>query len=341
MDCRKAELDLHMFLMDIRDSLSLTDSQLLSQRLLFTAHDQLPAICPDKPDQDLSPIVIGKIELPKSEDQLRCRHCKTPFREGFLVTNSTGLNYVIGSNCGPKYYNSDEFRLSKGRLTAEIDRQKALRSLQAIVAAAGPVEAWIATATQSDAYQGFLKNRRELVRLGGDPILRLKQITKSGAPLTELVKLKKRADTSKKKASNSSKPDWHNAPIGQLRGGAMVDDTTELGLAGRACREAFKLARAALEAPSGTLSPSEMSKVIRAAQTAYDRLKEVAEQIGSAHHFFTHQNLSRVERWSRQFQFFSIGLTENGFLIRTDSRSHSFDAIEKCVLPKVPTFRLE
>lgn len=121
----------------------------------------------------------------------------------------------------------------------------------------------------------------------------------------------------------------------------MVDDTTELGLAGHACREGFKLARTALEAPSGKLSPSEMNKAIRATQTAYDRLKEVADQIGSAHQFFTQQNLSRVERWSRQFQFFSIGLTENGFLIRTDSRSSSFDSIEKCVLPKVPKLRLE
>ncbi|MDB5686486.1 MAG: hypothetical protein JWR77_1075, partial [Rhizorhabdus sp.] len=83
----------------------LTDEQLAAAVLEIADPMALEGLSRARPDATIAPVIVGEYHRPKTDPAIWCCHCQAhrPWN-GFVIENGTGSRYLIGSPCGPKYY---------------------------------------------------------------------------------------------------------------------------------------------------------------------------------------------------------------------------------------------
>src|SRR5690348_10142112 len=114
----------------------LSDAELEAARLEIDDPLSMPNLCMDKPPAELTPEIVGEYHLPESHGLVWCCHCQGHHhRNGFVVTNATGLHYLLGSKCGPDHYGF-EFRFAISNQKAKVRRRGVLDRIKGICATA-------------------------------------------------------------------------------------------------------------------------------------------------------------------------------------------------------------
>lgn len=301
----------------------LTDQQLLQTDLRVDDPASLPNLSSERPDPELAPVVVGDYHLPTTSEPLRCCHCKQHTRHwnGFVITNETGQNYLIGSSCGPLHYGVS-FTHAKQDFKGEKDRQFQLKQIASILVNAEQLKSSAAAAAASEAVSSVLNKQRELKSASPDMVGRLGQMFENGSMLTEIVQRRdleqeRKRDERLKHNTQESSPimTWDEVPIGNPQGVGFLSDRFSPSL--RAAELIASVDDIVQKFGTGTdeFSTRELRACIKRFSEAFEAMEQTLEAVKEAPKFFGQDNIARMSRWSRRFKHFDLQPVDHGIEI--------------------------
>jgi hypothetical protein len=326
----------------------LSDDELSSARLEIDDPLSLPNLSLERPPADNPPEIVGEYHLPQGHDLVWCCHCQShSHRNGFAVTNSTGQQYLLGSECGPKHYGF-AFEFAARDHKAKVKRKGILDRLKAIVATAPAVKASIQEILTSEGLQLLDAKRHELWRASSNAFSALATSVKTEMPLYEMVRVR---DLAAEQRRDDQLPDDEiGAPIyrhermslGNVAGAGLVRHSYYcrdrlLGLSG-----AIDRVIAIHDEITDRFSIKELTKAVREAEDAWQTAKAAIEEAELADAFFTGGNLNRLERWSRGNRYFTL-IAEDPNLVAMDSTGKrvTITPLSRTALPRLPTMKVD
>lgn len=297
----------------------------------------------DRPDANLQPSIIGEYHRPRTEDAIWCCHCQGHRHwNGFVVENETGNRYLIGSHCGPKHYELS-FAAARRQHKDLKQRQGLGRRLADTLRVESELLDIITQVLQSDGLRRIDQARSAIKTAAGDMFFRLQPIAVAGAALTESVRVRdyaaeaRRPDTGKK----SEEPlfTFESQRIGALDGAGLLiehgDCRDELIVLRQAIQEARKVHTAGTDA----VSTVELQRVVKRCEEAHQRAQQAIALARRAPAFFSDENVSRLERWSEQFDSFRIRREDDGLAVISNNgaaiRINAIEPVELLDLPAI------
>jgi hypothetical protein len=326
----------------------MSDEQLSSARLEIDDPLSLPNLSLERPPADLPPEIVGEYHLPGSHDLVWCCHCQShSHRNGFAVTNSTGTNYLLGSECGPKHYGFT-FAYAARDHKAKVKRKGILDRMKAIWAAAPEVQAAITELLHSDGLRLIDQKREELRRASDEAFSALATSVKTGMPLHETVSIR---DLAAEQRRDANLPDDRVGPpifrrermsLGQVSGAALLRTSGD-------CRDLLLVLRGKIEAVvafrkevTDAYSIPQLMKAVRAAEQAWAEAQKGITEAEFADAFFTEGNLNRLERWSASNRYFKLSSDGKRLVVTTERSSpKTILALPEISLSPLPRMKAE
>jgi hypothetical protein len=324
----------------------LSDEELYAARLEIDDPLAMPNLCMDRPPRELTPEIVGEYHLPAESDFIWCCHCQGHHhRNGFVITNATGKNYLLGSDCGPKHYDLS-FKLARREHTAKVKRRGVLERLKAIVATAPVVQAAIREILHSEGLARLDAKREELRKASPDALSALATSVATGMPLYELVTVR---DHAAEQRRAEYQPEGKDGPpiyikeqmsLGQIAGPALLRTRNDcrdvlLGLKG-----AINRVLAIHKEITDNFNIRQLTTAVREAEEAWREAQEAIHEVQVADAFFTEGNLNRLERWTANNNRYRLW-GEDGKLVasRGGGRQTVIEPLPPLQLPPLPPLR--
>jgi len=327
-------------------SAPLSDAELSAARLEIDDPLTMPNLCLDKPSADLPPEIVGEYHLPSDNDFIWCCHCQGHHHlNGFVITNSTGRNYLLGSECGPKHYDLS-FRFARREHRAKVRRKGVLDRLKAIVATAPLVQATIREILHSEGLR-ILDHKREELRRASDSAFRsLATSVQTGMPLYQIVRIR---DVIAEQERDARLPDGETGPpiyrrdphsLGNVAGTALLRDQGD-------CRDHLLALRGAINRvvtlhreTTDNFSIHTLTKAVRDAEGAWEAARNAITEAEFADAFFTEGNLNRLERWSAENRYFRLTADGDRLIVTNDrSKQTTILPLARISLPNLPSMK--
>lgn len=280
---------------------------------------QVENLSRERPDPDLSPSIIGEYHRPKTESPIWCCHCQGHRHwNGFVIENQTGFRYVIGSHCGPKHYDLS-FAAARRQHKDLKQRQGLFHRLSAILAADSELEQHIQQILQSEGLRRVDEVRLAIKKAAGDAFFRLQPIASTGRSLTQSVRVRDYAAEAMRSANakNDEAPiyTFENQQIGVLEGAGLLIENGDCRDALIALRAAMSDARKAGSSATDSIPTNQLQKIVKKCEEAHAQAQKAISLARRAPAFFSNENILRLERWSEQFDSFSIRHIDSGMEI--------------------------
>jgi hypothetical protein len=291
-----------------------------------------------RPDASLQPTIIGEYHRPTTEQAIWCCHCQAHRHwNGFVVENETGNRYVIGSHCGPKHYELS-FASARRQHTDLKQRQGLGRRLADILRVDAELLDSIARVLQSEGLHRIDQARSAIKKAAGDMFFRLQPMAARGAALTEPVRVRDYAAEARRPASDKGDESpiytFENQRIGTLEGAGLLIEHGDCRDELLALRQALVEARKAHTRGTDSITTTDLQKIVKRCEEAHSRAEQAIALARRAPAFFSNENVSRLERWSEQFDAFRIQRTDVGFDVALSRGSSvSIVALEAVELP--------
>lgn len=326
----------------------MTDAELSSARLEIDDPLALPNLSLERPPGDDPPEIVGEYHLPQGHDLLWCCHCQShSHRNGFAVTNSTGQQYLLGSECGPKHYGF-AFEFAARDHKAKVKRKGVLDRLRAIVATAPAVKATIQEILTSEGLRVIDAKRRELHGASSSAFHALATSVKTEMPLYEMVQVR---DIAAEQRRDEQLPDdetgppiyrWERMSVGNVAGAGLLRHSYYcrdqlLGLSG-----AMDRVVAIHNEFTDRFDIKELTKVVREAEGAWAAAQAAIEEAELADAFFTGGNLNRLERWSRDSsRYFTMLAEGSNLVVDTKGKRITIAPLHRTTLPRLPRMKVD
>lgn len=300
----------------------LTDDQLANARLEIDDPLAIPSLSKDRPSADLTPEIVGEYHLTGDHDAIWCCHCQAHrHRNGFIVTNATGANHLIGSTCGPKHYGLS-FNFARTQHRTLTRRKAILERLRSICAAADTTLTAIAGALASDGLRQIDLKRAEIRKASEQIFTLLSTFIQNGSPLQEMIQVR---DLDAERRRDENLPEGKSGPPIFIQQPRSLGIVAGAGLLRRRdCRDSLLALRAAVEtvrdmgkAATDNYSLQALTKAVKAAEDAWDDANRAIAEAEAAPRFFSAENLDRLERWSSAYNTFSLR-ADGSSLVITD-----------------------
>lgn len=297
-----------------------------------------------RPDATLQPVIIGEYHRPTSEQAIWCCHCQANRHwNGFVVENKTGNRYVIGSHCGPKHYELS-FASARRQHTDLKQRQGLGRRLADIVRVDAELLDSIARVLQSEGLRRIDQARSAIKKAAGDMFFRLQPMAARGAALTESVRVRDYAAEARRPTSGKGDESpiytFENQRIGPLEGAGLLIEHGDCRDELLALRQAVVEARKAHAGGTDSITTTDLQKIVKRCEEAHSRAEQAIALARRAPSFFSDENLSRLERWSEQFEAFRIQRTDIGFgVVLSRGSPVRIAALEAVELPYLTQMR--
>lgn len=329
-------------------SAHLTDEQLSATRLQIDEPLATPRLSLDKPAADLTPAIVGEYHLSSEHPRLWCCHCQGHrHHNGFVITNQTGLAYMIGSKCGPDHYGLS-FSLARREHKAKVQRKGVLERLAAICAAADAVKATIREILHSDGLRLVDAKREELRRTSESAFSALTVSVRTGSMLYEIVEVRdfeaERRRDEQLPPNESGPPIYRDErmPIGHVAGAAVLREKDD-------CRDHLLSLRAAIEAvvrlrdaDTNKHTLQTLTKAVKVAEQAWDAAQESIIEAEGAPAFFSAENLERLDRWTAQNRYYRLTRDGSGLLVKNkDTAERRVGPLPPIKLALLPSIKAE
>jgi len=282
----------------------LSDEELYAARLEIEDPLALPNLCSDKPPADLAPEIVGEYHLPTGSDFQWCCHCQGHHhRNGFVITNVTGKQYMLGSKCGPEHYGLS-FKLAAREHSAKMKRRGVLERLRGIIATAPLVQATIREILHSEGLARLDAKREELRKACPDGFSALATSVATGMPLYEIVTVRDRAAEQRRDEQRPDEKDGQpiylkqQMSLGHVAGAAVLRTKGDCRDHLLALKGAIEKVLSAQKRSTDKLSINELTKVVREAEQAWRAAQEAINEVEFADAFFIEGNLNRLERYT-------------------------------------------
>lgn len=325
---------------------ALSDEQLSATRLEIDDPLAVPRLSSEKPAADLTPAIVGEYHLSKEHPRLWCCHCQGHrHHNGFVITNETGSNYMIGSKCGPEHYGLS-FSFAQREHKAKVQRKGVLERLASICAAADAVNATIREILHSDGLRLIDQKREELKRASDSAFSALAVSVRTGSMLYEIVEV--RDFEAERRRDDQLPPDksgppiyrGERMPIGRVAGTAVLREKDD-------CRDHLLSLKAAIEtvvrmrnADTNKQSLQTLTKAVRVAEEAWDAAAESIIEAENAPAFFSRENLDRLERWTAENRYYRLTRDGIDLLVKNkDSAERRVTALQTTKLVRLPSVR--
>jgi hypothetical protein len=296
----------------------LTDAQLASATLETEDPMAVERVTLARPDPDLKPQILFEFHRATTDERVWCCHCQAhrPWN-GFVIENETGNRYLIGSTCGPKYY---ELSFAQARRQhEELKQRKGLKLRHDVmIAAVEETLAAIHDILHSDGLRALDAVKARFSKYGGDAYFRLSSIALRGGLLTESVKVRDYAAEASRPADfpdDSPLYTFQEQALGPIAGHALVTSSGD-------CRDCLlDLKRVLLELgksrcdDTDLLSTTAFQRLVRRAEDAFERAYASIIATRDAPSFFAEAHLERLARWSEQFSSFDLHARDQGLEI--------------------------
>lgn len=330
-----------------------TDEQLASAEFRFRDPLAVENLCRDRPNPELEPEILGDYDLTPPGGKaanpeapwIWCSHCQGARHwRGFVITNATGLRYLIGSRCGPLHYGAT-FTGAQNAFTDRSRRADLVRRLGRIAAAAEAVCAAADQILHSPELRRLDEKREELRRASPNAFVRLASSVQSGMPLQEVVKVRNfeaEAERDDREGLKQPGPPLYRderQSLGHLDGSALLRTRGD-------CRDRLVALKAAIAAAvrlrnQGTdeVATNVLRKAVTSAEDALQAGLGAIGEAENAHAFFSARNMMRLERWAGVHRDFSMIAEGGGLRIRTQHEgTRLVSALEPMRLPDLPGF---
>lgn len=289
---------------------ALSDEQLSATRLQIDDPLATPRLSLEKPCADLTPKIVGEYHLAKDNPRLWCCHCQGHrHHNGFVITNSGGANYLIGSKCGPDHYGLS-FKFAEKEHKAKVKRKGVLDRLKSICATADQLKATIHEILHSDGLRLIDQKREELQRASDSAFSALAVSVRTESLLYEMVRvrdLERERRRDEQLPPNESGPPIHRderMPIGRVAGTAILKDTGDTRDVLLALRGALDRAQALGKVETDNQKITVLMSAVRTAEEAYEAAQASIIEAEGAPAFFSADNLARLERWSASNRYY-------------------------------------
>ncbi|WP_066775031.1 hypothetical protein [Sphingomonas sp. CCH5-D11] len=295
----------------------LTDAELATAVLDIEDPLAIENLSRTRPDASLQPSIIGEYHRPTTEQAIWCCHCQTHRHwNGFVVENETGNRYVIGSHCGPKHYELS-FASARRQHTDLKQRQGLSRRLADILLVDAELLDSITHVLQSEGLRRIDAARAAIKKAAGDMFFRLQPIAVRGATLTESVRVRDYAAEARRPSSDKRDESpiysFENRSIGTLEGAGLLIENGDCRDELLALRQALIEARKAHTRGTDSITTTDLQKIVKRCDEAHSRAEHAIALARRAPAFFSNENVSRLERWSEQFDAFRVQRTDVGF----------------------------
>jgi hypothetical protein len=262
-----------------------------------------------------------------------------------VITNASGKNYLLGSDCGPKHYDLS-FKLARREHTAKVKRRGVLERLKAIVATAPVVQAAIREILHSEGLARLDAKREELRKASPDALSALATSVATGMPLYELVTVR---DHAAEQRRAEHQPEDKDAPpiyikeqmsLGQIAGSALLRTRND-------CRDVLLGLKAAINRVlavhkeiTDNFSVKQLTTAVRAAEEAWREAQEAIHEVEVADAFYTDGNLNRLERWTENKSGYRLW-GEDGKLVVSGGRGRqtAIEPLSPIKLPALPRMK--
>lgn len=301
----------------------LTDAELAATVLDIEDPLGIENLSRARPDASLQPIIIGEYHRQTTEQAIWCCHCQAHRHwNGFVIENGTGNRYVIGSHCGPKHYELS-FASARRQHTDLKQRQGLGRRLTEILRMDAELLGSIAHLLHSEGLRQIDTARAVIKKVAGDMFFRLQSIAMTGASLNESVRVRDYAAEARRpaggKRDESPIYSFENRSLGALDGAALLIERGDCRDKLLALRQALLEARKAQTQGTDSIVTADLKKIVTACEEAHSRAEQAISLARRAPAFFSDENVSRLERWSEQFDAFRIQRTDVGFNVALSS----------------------
>lgn len=290
----------------------------------------LNGLCRDRPDPSEFPVIVGDYDTTPAGGRNRhpngpwewCCHCQASRHwSGFVVADTKGRLYLIGSECGAKHYDGEHFRIAK-RNYRDVEHSRTLdRRLFRLRSLAKSGVEEINSVLNSPLLAAVDAKRQHIERACPDVVSRLANFVRTGSTLTVPVQ-----------ARGLKGAGFTTESIGPVQGGALVfHDVRSMA---QAAREALEHA-ATLASGDGV---SAKAKGLRAVTTALENLQRSVAELNGADRFFDAANTARLEQWSDHLKRVFVIRAEGRSLIvaasgKPSARIDPFGQMEEIKLP--------
>lgn len=294
----------------------------------------------ERPDPNLTPSIIGEYHRPKTEDAIWCCHCQAHRHwNGFVVENQTGFRYLIGSHCGPKHY--DLSFAAAHRQHKDLKQRQGLgRRLATILSMEEELAERIRQIFQSDGLRRVDDARLAIKKAAGDAFFRLQPIALTGGALTQSVRVRDYAAEAVRSGDRKDEAPvytFESERIGTLEGVGLLIENGDCRDALIALRTAVSEARKVQNSGTDNVATNHFQKVVKKCEETHASAQQAIALARRAPAFFSDENLLRLERWSEQFDSFSIRRTDSGMEIPPKQGSPipivALKAVELSALP--------
>lgn len=323
----------------------LTDKQLADARLEIDDPELLPNLSKDRPDAQLEPQIIGEYHLGRGHEPIWCCHCQAHRHwNGFVVSNATQKNYLIGSTCGPKHYGLS-FSLARNQHQTLSRRKAVLERFRNICITSDITLASIAVLQNSDGLRRIDLKRAEFIRASEQVANAISTSIQNGSPLYENVEVRdfdaERRRDANLRVGKSGDPIYsqQRRPLGMVAGPGLFrrPDCRDNLLA---LKEAVKLIRNINRTDTDGYSLQSLAKAVKVAEDAWENTNKALDEAEGATRFFSPDNLNRLERWSDTFSRFSLRADGNSLWV-IDGKSTLVAPLDDISLSRIPPMKPE
>lgn len=301
----------------------LTDGQLASAILEIDDPMTVERLALERPDPDLLPEILFEFHRPSMSERVWCCHCQARRpRNGFVIENETGNRYLIGSTCGPKYY---ELSFAQAqRQHEELKQRRGLRvRIDAIVASTKATLAVIDSIFHSDGLRAVDAVRSKLAKHGGDAYYRLGSIASRGGALTRATRVRDYAAEAGRPASSEDDGPiytYQDIPLGPLAGTALLIPSGDVRDRLLELKSVLQEIGKVYREDTDGLSTTAFQRLVRRAEEARERASEGIVATRAAPEFFEDVHLRRLVHWAEPFTSFDLMARDGGLEILLPSR---------------------
>jgi hypothetical protein len=327
-------------------SAALSDEQLSATRLEIDDPLAMPRLSVEKPCADLEPQIVGEYHLGKDQPRLWCCHCQGHrHHNGFVITNSGGANYLIGSKCGPDHYGLS-FKFAEREHKAKVKRKGVLDRLKGICETAEALKDTVHEILHSEGLKLIDQKRGELIRASDSTFSALAVSVRTESLLYEMVQvrdLERERRRDEQLPPNESGPPIYREermPIGRVAGTAILRETDDCRAKLLTFRRALERAQVLGKGLTDDHPIKVLMNAVRAVEEAYDAAQASIIEAESAPAFFGPENLGRLERWSATNRYYRL-TREGADLIVTNQHSKRYviTPLPPIKLPRLPSMK--
>lgn len=327
---------------------ALSDEQLSATRLEIDDPLAMPRLSHEKPCAELTPEIVGEYHLAKDSPRLWCCHCQGHrHHNGFVLTNSGGANYLIGSKCGPDHYGLS-FKFAEREHRAKVKRKGVLDRLKGICATAESLKSTIHEILHSEGLKLIDQKRGELLRASDSAFSALATSVRTESLLHEIVQVR---DLERERRRDEHLPPNVSGPplyredrmaIGRVAGTAILRETDDCRAKLLTFRRALERAQALGKGMTDDHPIKVLMNAVRATEEAYEAAQASIIEAEGAPAFFSADNLARLERWSASNRHYRLARERADLAVTSQHKKRVLiRPLAPIKLPRLPAMKVD